>query len=655
MTEVRLLGTGILADAIARGVDRPADVTTTAGRVGTTAVTTDTVIVTATDAWDLDDHAAVRGAGTGRRPSWLPVRTELGRVLIGPLERAGEPGCVDCVELRRRRNRLHSRAHDAVIADNGPALRTRPSAWLTGLAAAVVAALVDDEIARLHRDPSTARTRRALICLDLKTLEVTRHPFLPDPTCPVCADLPEDSAAAADIVLRPRMKSAPDRYRTRNLAEHQDALIATYVDPECGLIRLLARDNNAGTVVAAAWMGLSDGATEGGYGRTRSYRASELVSVLEALERHGGMQPGGRRTAVRGSYADLRDRALDPRDLGLYPPDRHRIEGFRYRSFDVDQPYRWVWGHSFRRKEPILVPEAYAYYRIHRSDHEPAPFVYEISNGCALGGSLEEAILHGILEIAERDAFLMTWYARMPVPRIDLRSARRRTVPLMAEAIESETGYTVQAFDITLEQGIPCVWAMAVDPSEDDERPRAVCAAGSHLDPETAAENALSELAAILVDLVRRYPGQRDQAERMVRDGSLVTEMAHHSLLYGARAAFARFDFLTGSSRSVTFAGMAQPDGFRNADLSDDLRELVRRYLDEGMDVIVVDQTTPEQRVQGLACAKVIIPGTLPMTFGHHLRRVDGIPRLHEIPHRLGHRGRRLEHSDVNPHPHPFP
>ncbi|RKN32217.1 TOMM precursor leader peptide-binding protein [Micromonospora musae] len=653
--EVRLLGTGTLAEAIARNVHRPAGVIAVAEPAGSKSVSTDTVIVTATDAWDLGDRTAVRAAGTSDRPSWLPVRTELGRVVIGPLERAGEPGCVDCAERRRRRNRLHSRAHDTLIADSRSTLGSRPSAWITDLAADAVAALVDDEIARLTRDPHAPRTRWALICLDLKSLEVTRHPFLPDPSCPVCGNLPEDNADAARIVLQPRPKSAPDCYRTRNLAEHQDDLIATYVDPECGLIRLLARDNNAGSVVAAAWMGLPDGATEGGYGRTRSYRSSELVSILEALERHGGMEPGGRRTTAHGSYADLRERALDPRHLGLYPADRYRIDGFRYRPFEVDQRYRWVWGHSFRRDEPILVPETYAYYRIHRSDNEPAPFVYEISNGCALGGSLEEAILHGILEIAERDAFLMTWYARMPVPRIDLRSACRRTVPLIAEAIQAETGYLVHTFDITLEQGIPCVWAMAVDPSDDDDRPRAVCAAGSHLDPEIAAENALSELGAILVDLMRRYPGQRERAERMVRDGTLVTEMADHSLLYAARTAFTRFDFLTGSPRWTSFAEMAQPDGFRNADLADDLRELLRRYLDEGMDVVAVDQTTPEQHAQGLACAKVIIPGTLPMTFGHSLRRVDGIPRLHEIPHRLGYRDRRLRASDINPHPHPFP
>jgi len=95
--------------------------------------------------------------------------------------------------------------------------------------------------------------------------------------------------------------------------------------------------------------------------------------------------------------------------------------------------------------------------------------------------------------------------------------------------------------------------------------------------------------------------------------------------------------------------------GFGNPDLRDDLEEALRRYLDTGLDVIVVDQTTPEHRVGGFACVKVIIPGTIPMTFGHHNRRIDGLPRLYEIPHKLGYRTRPLTPGEINPHPHPFP
>jgi ribosomal protein S12 methylthiotransferase accessory factor len=38
--------------------------------------------------------------------------------------------------------------------------------------------------------------------------------------------------------------------------------------------------------------------------------------------------------------------------------------------------------------------------------------------------------------------------------------------------------------------------------------------------------------------------------------------------------------------------------------------------------VIVVDQTTPEHRAGGCSCVKVIVPGMLPVTFGHESRRL---------------------------------
>jgi ribosomal protein S12 methylthiotransferase accessory factor len=87
----------------------------------------------------------------------------------------------------------------------------------------------------------------------------------------------------------------------------------------------------------------------------------------------------------------------------------------------------------------------------------------------------------------------------------------------------------------------------------------------------------------------------------------------------------------------------------------DGLEEIVGRYQAAGLDVIIVDQTTPEHRACGFVCVKTIVPGTLPMTFGHHLRRVGGLPRLLQVPQRLGYRRRPLTPADINPHPHPFP
>jgi ribosomal protein S12 methylthiotransferase accessory factor len=127
--------------------------------------------------------------------------------------------------------------------------------------------------------------------------------------------------------------------------------------------------------------------------------------------------------------------------------------------------------------------------------------------------------------------------------------------------------------------------------------------------------------------------------------------------LYGAAEAFDRLDFLTAGTdvRSQADLRAHRAGMFGHADLVDDLNEVLGRYLDSGLDVIVVDQTTAEHRAGGFACVKVLILGTVPMTFGYHNRRVDGLPRLYDIPHRLGYRSRTLLHDELNPHPHPFP
>ena len=74
-----------------------------------------------------------------------------------------------------------------------------------------------------------------------------------------------------------------------------------------------------------------------------------------------------------------------------------------------------------------------------------------------------------------------------------------------------------------------------------------------------------------------------------------------------------------------------------------------------GLDVIVVDQTSPEILRNGLHCVKVIVPGMLPMTFGYHMTRLEGLARVLTVPARLGFAKEPLAPGQLNPHPHPFP
>jgi ribosomal protein S12 methylthiotransferase accessory factor len=652
---VGLVGSGRLATAISTALVDAAEVIPLGAGAATTGCA---VLVLASDTWDTRPHEAVRDAARRGAIPWLPVRAELGRVVIGPVEFPGEPGCATCAERRHRRARENPEGFDAVWHRHGQQLRDRPSAWLTHLACHAVAALAADEALRAVRAPQTARTRTALLSVNLGDLTVTPHRFLPDPTCPSCGQLPDDTADAARLQLHSRPKPAPDTFRLRPLATELDRLVATYVDAEVGLVHALRHGHRAGLGAATALLGLpGNTAAETAFGRARDYRSAELVALLEALERYGGATPGGKRTVVHASYAEVRERAIDPRTLGLYPADRYALPGFGYPPFREDQPRHWVWAYSFARKEPVLVPEGCAYYRTRHLRPDDPPLMYESSNGCALGSCLEEAVLYGLLEVAERDAFLLTWHARLPVPEIDPRTAPDQAIPLLVEEIERDTGYRVRLFDTTMEQGVPCVWSLATLRAEQADRPTLACAAGAHLDPWRAVTGSLSELGPILGHLIRRYPEEAARVRAMVDDPMQVQAMADHSLLYGNPVAARRLDFLLDPDvRATAPAAPRQPaPPVPSHDLRDDLLSTVQRYLDTGLDVVVVDQTTPEHRTSGFSCVKVIIPGALPMTFGHQNRRLHGLPRLLTVPHLLGYRDRPLHPSEINEHPHPFP
>ncbi|CAL9426970.1 hypothetical protein SUDANB95_01959 [Actinosynnema sp. ALI-1.44] len=645
-SSVLLAGDGVLHDAVGRALAAAGD------RVEPVARPDDArgaVLLTATDGRGLGLRTAANRFSLRRGTPWVPVFTEAGTAIVGPVVRPGRPGCATCAETRRAAAREHADERAEIERRFAGRLDEPPHSWVTGAAATVVAAIAAAHVARVGEDlePALCRVR-------LADLAVSTHPLLPDPLCPDCGGLPADSADAA--VLRPRSRPKRSGYRVARLGDRAEHLRRTFVDAETGVVRGVARDVRSVFPTVSARIGLRDGhGTEVGFGRTLDFESGELAALAEAVERYAGIRPGGRRTTVRGSYRDLAPDALHPPALGLHSDAQYDLPGFRFRRYHDDLVLDWVWAHSFRRAGPVLVPERYAYYG-HRHDGGDRPFVYEISNGCALGNCLEEAVFHGLLEVAERDAFLLAWYTRTLRSRVDPDTAADRTVPLMVDRIQDVTGYRVDAFDVTAEQGVPVFWVMAVDERASDRAGTHV-AAGCHPEPEAALAGALLELAPLTARSPEAYRTERARALRMLADPDAVTAMHDHAVLYSLPEAFDRLSFLydAGPTRSLreSFAGGGL--GPWQPDLRVDLDRLVRRYLDTGLDVVVVDQTTPEHRAGGLRCVKVVVPGALPMTFGHRHRRTTGLDRLLHVPARLGRAARPLAESELNPHPHPFP
>ncbi|WBP90310.1 TOMM precursor leader peptide-binding protein [Kitasatospora cathayae] len=543
------------------------------------------------------------------------VLLEPQQVIVGPWP----PGCPECLRSRRAASASAERAAEMAAAVPHRELPT----------------FLADTVAELASAGSGAQR---FWTVDPAALTLSRHGFLTDPHCPACSAVPIDTEQGARILREPRPKLSPESSRVRLL--DPSGLDATYVDGQSGLIPSItayAQHSFPFTEAVLAVPGVTMEAA--GYGRTRDFVSARAIAVAESLERLAAYAPS-KRTSVTASYAEVAEDAIDPRSLGLYPDDRFGVPGFPYREFTEDAVTNWVWGHSFGQDRPVLVPESFVYYRLRLSGGE-AGFACEISSGCALGGCYEEAVLHGILEVAERDAFLMAWYGRTPLPEIDPATVPDRRIALVAERIERQ-GYRVRVFDTTREHGIPSFWTFAEDVTG-TERPRAVSTGGSGLRPTEAILAALHELSQTVeyVTVLALDPGWLDRARHLADHPDDVLSMADHLLCAANPATFDRYSFLTDDPVALTWQqGLERWNWPRNTDIGADLDESVRRFAAAGMDVVAVDTTSTEQASGGFRCVKVIAPGSVPMTFGHTARRVTGLPRLPQVR---------------NPHPHPFP
>ena len=92
----------------------------------------------------------------------------------------------------------------------------------------------------------------------------------------------------------------------------------------------------------------------------------------------------------------------------------------------------------------------------------------------------------------------------------------------------------------------------------------------------------------------------------MAGDPALVVSMDDHSTLYADSQAASRLGFLTAGTQSRSFADIRRRHdidaAFRHANLTDDLTEMVARLRRHRLDVIVVNQTTPEHHIGGFCC-----------------------------------------------------
>ena len=180
--------------------------------------------------------------------------------------------------------------------------------------------------------------------------------------------------------------------------------------------------------------------------------------------------------------------------------DLGRIARCQPHRLDPDEPLLWVTGHSLFTGAPIAVPWALV-----GLDHRPGAAAYHdafevATDGLASGNLLAEAVLHGLYELVERDAFAQL--ELMPGQRL---AARRRNIqavgPELAQLLDliARRGLELRLFEMTSDIAIPAYFAI-LSQAELDEGEfysfSSLCGGcGCHASPERAMIRAVTEAA----------------------------------------------------------------------------------------------------------------------------------------------------------------
>ncbi|MFC9328557.1 TOMM precursor leader peptide-binding protein [Kitasatospora sp. NPDC057015] len=573
-------------------------------------------------------------------------------VLVGPVGGAPDSpaACGSCLAMRWQR--LRSRTEREAL-ETGLATTAVDARWprLTEYALDAVWSLCRLLLDRDAPPSDLPRVGR----LDLETLEVRVVPLLAEPLCPACAGAGEESGEGPVLPLHPRPRPGTGGYRLRSPSSY--ALPAeALANPVCGVLGAGTWPDVtspttapvAGSVFMRGYAGLTDVTWSG---QANSFRASRDLAFLEGLERYAGTHRRRSTEMVLDSYANLAGDALDPRECGLYAPRTYRDDPM-VSPFDPDRPIPWVRGCSLRDGRPVLVPARLCYYSAGLAADN---FVFECSNGCAIGSCLEEAILFGLLELIERDSFLLGWYGGARLTEIDLDSCGGGALRAMVDRASLQ-GYEVHAFDNRVDLAVPVVTGLAV--RRDGGPGTLAFAAGAGFDPGQAVESAVSEILTYLPHLPGQVRERPAELAAMAEDFDLVRRLPDHAALFGlpqmAHHADSYLEPPAVRSLDEVYEDWAKARP-RTGDLLDDLLFCRDELVRAGFDVIVVDQTSPEQRRLGLSTVCTIVPGLLPIDFGWSRQRALGLPRLRTALRRGGLREDDLTEADLRLVPHPFP
>jgi ribosomal protein S12 methylthiotransferase accessory factor len=344
-----------------------------------------------------------------------------------------------------------------------------------------------------------------------------------------------------------------------------------------------------------------------------------------------------------GSWKELEKKSenpLHPAEIALFMDFQHESLG---NSFTEDTALGWIGGRSLIDGRSRLVPACLIHIPYHPiRPHEPL-IGPAISTGLACGASAEGALLSGLCECIERDAFSILWLNRLPATRLEIDEpsiremfARRFRRPNMEYHI----------FWLSFDFSLPTVVVLIRD---NNFNPPVVCFGGAcRVDIRAAVVKALVE--SVQGWTWARYERLKHGEEPLPRSFEEIRDFDARVRLYACSDMSEALDFILQSTDCVPLSSLMREPRSNDEVLASITDELGKAKTD----AIAIDLTTVEVASLGLRVMKSYCP-RLQQVEGDHRYPLLGGSRWKEVPVACGYRKQPITREQLNAYPHPYP
>lgn len=578
-----------------------------------------------------------------QRP-WMLVKPRGMLLWIGPIFYPGKTGCWECLAQRLRTNRpvetyIQTQKGSKTFLTPSAVL---PSTWQTGLNLAAT------EIAKWIIQGDNRQLEGMLITLDTTLLKTQNHILVKRPQCPSCGKPNDFSREPLPLVLESCQKTftADGGHRcfspeeTLKTYEHHLSPITGVVQElknlyqtEQGLTYSYSAGHNF-AIMSGNLDFLKETIRRRSGGKGKTDVQAKVSAICEALERYSGVFQGDE---IRhwNTYQALGEAAIHPHICLNFSEEQYRnrqeenLQSVSNKKipepFDEASTIEWTPVWSLTNQAFKYLPTAYCYYGYPKSQN---PFCWADSNGTAAGNTREEAILQGFMELVERDSVALWWYSRVQRPAVNLESFDEPYFQAIKDYYQS-LHREIWVLDITADLKIPTF--AAISRRIDQEIEDIILGFGAHFDPKIAILRAITETNQILPAVLS-----------MTEDGSTQYRFSDPVAIKWWKTANLQNQLYLVPDPSVPPKVYSDYFYLGSDDLREDIITCIKIAREQGMEVLVLDQTRPDIK---LNVVKVMVPGM------RHFWKRFAPGRLYEVPVKLGWLSKSKLESQLNPFP----